>query len=87
MISFKRKDQQLLCIIEDNGIGLKESLKLKDNKKDHYSIAIENINKRISLLNEKFSLEYKLVISDKCDLNEFSDEGTVSTLTIPLDVD
>ncbi len=87
IIRFNQQDQQLLCIIEDNGIGIKESLKLKDNKKDHYSLAIENINKRIILLNEKFSLEYKLKISDKSDLNKFTDNGTVSTLTIPLDVD
>lgn len=87
LISFKQQDQKLLCIIEDNGVGLKESLKNKDTEKTHYSMAIENINNRISLLNEKFFLEYKLEISDKSELDGSDGNGTIATLTIPLDVE
>lgn len=84
-LSFMKKQHELICIIEDNGIGLNQSFENKQHEKNHHSIAIENINKRISLLNEKFLLSYKLEMADKKDLSGYTGSGTVVTLTIPID--
>ena len=83
-ISFIKKDNSLLCIIEDNGIGLNRSIENKQRTNNHQSIAVENINKRISLLNEKFILSYKLEMADKSGMHGYAGSGTVVTLTIPL---
>ena len=84
-LSFIKKGYELYCIIEDNGIGLNKSLENRQQVKNHHSIAIDNINKRIVLLNEKFLLSYKLEIADKSSLEGYKGSGTVVTLVIPLD--
>ena len=83
-ISFTKKGHSLLCIIEDNGIGINQSLQNKPHEKNHHSIAIENITKRIELLNEKFLLSYKLQMADKTTLPGYTGSGTIVTLTIPI---
>ncbi|MEO6670667.1 MAG: histidine kinase [Ferruginibacter sp.] len=86
-ISFKQQQQELLCMIEDNGVGFRQSLKNKKTDNDHHSIAVQNINKRIELLNEKFSMQYKLVISDKSEIPGDDSSGTIAALTVPLDIE
>jgi ligand-binding sensor domain-containing protein len=86
-LSFIQKGNILSCMIDDNGIGIKQSMSKKIDAPGHQSIAISNINKRIELLNKKFSLEYKLDISDKTDLPGYRENGTVAVLTIPIDIE
>ena len=92
-IDFKKSDSpgkqtnQLVCIIEDNGIGINESLKNKKNSPDkHHSVGIENVNNRIRLLNEKYNLQSSVTIEDKSELSDYSGTGTVVTLWIPLEI-
>jgi two-component sensor histidine kinase len=78
---------QLVCIIEDNGIGINESLKNKKNSPDkHHSVGIENVNNRIHLMNEKYNLKSSVSIEDKSELPAYSGTGTVVTLRIPLEI-
>lgn len=86
-IDFKQENSQLICIIEDNGIGINESLKNKKKSNDiHHSVGIENVNNRIRLLNEKYNLRSSVTIEDKNDLAGYSGTGTVVILRIPLDI-
>ncbi|MGZ8558583.1 MAG: histidine kinase, partial [Chitinophagaceae bacterium] len=92
-IDFKRyqapngQNTQLACIIEDNGIGINESLKNKmDSDVMHQSVGIENINNRIRLLNEKYKLQCSVTIEDKSNLHNYSGTGTVVTLRTPLEI-
>ena len=82
-----KQTNQLVCIIEDNGIGINESLKNKKNSPDkHHSVGIENVNNRIRLLNEKYNLQSSVTIEDKSELSDYSGTGTVVTLWIPLEI-
>ena len=78
---------QLVCTIEDNGVGINESLKNKKNSPDkHHSVGIENVNNRIRLMNEKYNLQSSVTIDDKFELPGYSGTGTLVTLRIPLDI-
>lgn len=78
---------QLACIIEDNGIGINQSLRNKKNNEDlHHSVGIENINNRIRLLNEKYNLQSSVTIEDKSDLQSYTGTGTVITIRTPLEI-
>lgn len=84
-IDFKKQGGQLLCIVEDDGIGIRQSLKNKVNgSKTHHSVGIENIAKRIRLLNEKYALSCSVHIHDKADLDSYTGSGTVVQLLLPF---
>ena len=84
-IDFKKTGKQLLCIIEDNGIGIEASLQQKQQAgSQHVSVGISNIKNRIQLLNEKYNLRSLLSIEDKSNLPFFKTSGTLVTLRLPL---
>lgn len=83
-ISFRKKENELVCIVEDNGIGIEESLRKKENIHNQPSVGIENIRQRIGLLNEKYNLHSALTISDKSELHPNNGTGTLVTLHLPI---
>ena len=93
-VEFFKQNHQLICIIDDNGIGINQSLenKKKSNwQKDasdnlHSSVGIENIKNRIYLLNEKYKLKSSIVIQDKKDISHGKETGTLVTLHLPLEI-
>jgi LytS/YehU family sensor histidine kinase len=86
-ISFKRLNNQLVCIIDDNGIGIERSLKSK-NQSDHFHnpFGIANVKNRIHLLNEKYNLESSVNIKDKSNVPVAGESGTLVTLYLPLEI-
>lgn len=87
-IEFKTHHRQLLCVVEDNGMGIRQSLRNKaSGSKVHHSVGIENIVHRIGLLNEKYKLNSNIQIHDKTDLDGYDGPGTVVHLLLPLQID
>jgi sensor histidine kinase YesM len=83
-IRFFRDTGQLVCEIEDNGIGIRQSLRNKAaGHKTHRSVGLNNIQERIALLNEKYRIRCALVIRDKTDIPGQTDTGTIITLAFP----
>jgi ligand-binding sensor domain-containing protein/two-component sensor histidine kinase len=78
---FIRQNGQLLCEVSDNGIGIDEALRSKEQNKLHKSIGISNIRQRIRLLNEKYNLESELVLEDR---KGSMHTGTLAILRLPL---
>jgi len=86
-IDFKKENNQLACIISDNGIGINQSMKNKiEGNELHHSVGIENIHNRLRLLNEKHTLQSSLSIQDKSTLAHADEQGTIVTLRIPLEI-
>ncbi len=84
-IRFLQKEEQLLCIIEDTGIGIEASLqKKKASPFDHHSFGIENVKHRIQVLNEKYNLQSSLAIEDKSFSAAYTGTGTIVTLRLPI---
>jgi LytS/YehU family sensor histidine kinase len=83
-IQFYRDANQLVCEIEDNGIGIRQSLNNKTaSHHPHRSVGISNIQQRIAVLNEKYRIRCSLNIRDKSDLPDRTDTGTIITLIFP----
>jgi LytS/YehU family sensor histidine kinase len=83
-ISFEQEQQQLTCTIEDNGIGIRESSKLKQNNKSpHQSVGLENLRKRIKIINEKYDTACSLVITD---LKEAGINGNGTRVVLKLNL-
>jgi ligand-binding sensor domain-containing protein len=82
-IRFKRKDDQLICIVEDNGIGIENSLRNKQDQ-NHHSVGIANVCQRIQVLNEKYNLSSSVVIEDKSKFYPGNESGTKITLHLPV---
>lgn len=83
-ISYSLSNDTLILKIEDNGIGIEASKKLKDKKaSEHKSLAMVITKERIDILNNrKGSVKYSLKVEDIFDSGKVS--GTSVTFTIPV---
>jgi putative methionine-R-sulfoxide reductase with GAF domain len=69
-ISFSRRDGKILCAVEDNGIGVQQSEKLRSKQRPlHRSIGLENLRRRIRIINEKYGTDCSLEITDLSERN------------------
>jgi putative methionine-R-sulfoxide reductase with GAF domain len=83
-VSFTKKEEKITCIIEDNGIGILQSQKMKEqNKNNHRSVGLDNIRNRVKILNEKYRAECKLTITDLSELHN-NQSGTRATLQFTI---
>lgn len=79
-LSINLNEDNLIIVIEDNGIGITESQKLKtEHQKNKSSVSTNNINKRIELLNQL----YQFVLHSKTE-NLYQNTGTRVTLSVPF---
>lgn len=83
-IRFTRKKNELICIVEDDGIGIETSLNNKEAKLNYQSVGISNIKHRIQVLNEKYDLQSTVDIKDKSGLHLNGDTGTIVTLQLTI---
>ena len=80
-LSMQREGKQLRVSIEDNGIGIEESKKLKtENQKSHKSRGFSNMQERIGLLNGLYG--FKIVLDVQSPMN--AEGGTVVAYLLPL---
>lgn len=84
-ITFRQTDDVLVCEIEDNGVGIETSRKLKENSvKIHKSMALEISKKRLETLEELIKKKIHLAIKE-IKTKENGSEGTKVTLELPLE--
>ena len=84
-IRFYRTADQLVCEIDDNGIGILESQKNKSSlRPTHHSLGISNIQGRLAVLNEKYKMNCSLIIRDKSELPGMHGSGTLVTLRLNI---
>ena len=84
-IRFYKSGEQLICEIEDNGIGIKQSKESKSILRPaHKSLGISNIHERLAVLNEKYKMNCSLTITDKTELQGQSESGTIAVLRLNI---
>jgi two-component system sensor histidine kinase YesM len=65
-LKFKKEGNKTIVIIDDNGIGLTESKKIKTkNQKLHESLGLKNVQERIRLLNDIHSSNIRFELKEK----------------------
>jgi ligand-binding sensor domain-containing protein len=84
-VDFSKKGETLVCMIDDNGMGIRQSQKNNAENNRHYrSHGIANIRNRVELLNEKYDLKGRFTIEDKKEIDAGS--GTLVTLHLPIEI-
>lgn len=83
-IQFTEQANRITCVVQDNGIGIRQSEKLrKEKNKQHHSLGLENLRKRIHIMNEKYDLDCRLDIQD---LEETGGTGNGTRVTLTLNI-
>jgi ligand-binding sensor domain-containing protein len=67
IIQFYRENSTLVCRIDDNGIGLSKAA--GEPKPEHRSSGLDNIKKRIELLNQKHHASFNMLIAESMGKN------------------
>jgi len=76
-VRFYRNGEYVVCEVEDFGVGI--HARSRDNPaKEHHSVALDNIRKRMELLNKKYAADYRLDLIDKSEITP--GKGTIVRL-------
>jgi ligand-binding sensor domain-containing protein len=87
IVSFLKQGDKLACVINDNGMGILQSEKNKQQSAaKHQSMGIKNIKDRIRLLNEKYNFGVSMSILDKSTIAGETGSGTLVTILFPLQI-
>lgn len=83
-VAFTKQDDKITCTIEDNGIGILQAEKLKENNRSGYrSVGLENIRNRIKIINEKYKADCCFRITDLKEIT-VTGSGTRAVLCFNL---
>jgi len=81
-ISFTREGEKVICTVTDNGIGLQRSAMMKLRQRPmHRSAGLENLKKRIRIINEKFDTDCTLQVAD-LEEPQLGRQGTKAVLAL-----
>ena len=84
-IRFSSSGEQLICEIEDNGIGINQSKKNRSSLRPaHRSLGVTNIHERLVVLNEKYKMNCSLTITDRSELPGHNESGTLAILRLSI---
>lgn len=83
-ISFHYKNNILECIVDDDGIGRKKAMEIKEAKMDkHTSLGLSITGKRVSLIYQESGRTATVEVKDKTDTNGNA-QGTTVILQLPF---
>jgi ligand-binding sensor domain-containing protein/anti-sigma regulatory factor (Ser/Thr protein kinase) len=82
-ISFSRYEGNIVCKIEDNGVGFIRAKALDSRPGDHESMGMKITDGRIATINELYNTHITVNISDKNTLQGYG-QGTIVTIIIPV---
>lgn len=82
MIRISKKDQILICSVEDNGIGRMATMEINKKRSDHKSLGTKITQKRIDLINSLDQSKINIQYVDLFDPNGVA-SGTKVELSIP----
>ncbi|MBE7173927.1 MAG: histidine kinase [Williamsia sp.] len=83
-VSFNQEQNKITCTVEDNGIGIRQSEKLRQSHRPmHRSVGLENLRNRIKIINEKYHTDCSLHITDLKE-SGINGSGTRAVLQLNL---
>jgi len=82
LIFTPNNNNELLCIVQDNGIGRNKAKLIHHRRSNHKSTGLENITERINLLNRLYRTHIRLIVKD-LQSKENEVQGTRVELYLP----
>jgi tetratricopeptide (TPR) repeat protein len=83
-VELQLHDDQILCTVEDNGIGRAKAMQIKQQKNNnHQSMGTNITESRLKLVNELYGKSMKVVYTDLLD-NRGEPAGTKIEINIPI---
>jgi len=84
MVGLQLQDDQIICTVEDNGIGREKALEINRQKNiNHKSLGTNITESRLRLVNELYGKKMKVVYTDLVDSNG-DPAGTKVEINIPI---
>jgi len=84
-IRFLKKENQVICEVDDNGVGIRHTLQKQTGKLSaHQSLGIINIKERLTILNEKYHMKCSVQIADKSEIQLSGENGTLAVLQLSI---
>ena len=81
-VRIRRKEELIVCEVEDNGVGRKVAAELKSlYRKEHRSKGMELLSKRFSLLSKEYGSDIQTIVEDLHDNGTAL--GTKVSITVP----
>ncbi len=84
-VNLKRDENNVICEVEDNGVGREKSREIEKNKHHHNSHGMSITSKRIELLNKRKKRKTQVNVLDLFDENKKA-TGTRVQIIVPLDL-
>ncbi len=83
-VGLQLHDDQIICIIQDNGIGRSKAMEIKQQKNEnHRSLGTNITESRLRLVNELYGKSMKVIYTDLVDENN-EPAGTKVEINIPI---
>jgi len=84
LVEIQLQHDQILCTIEDNGIGRAKAMEIKQKKNDnHHSLGTNITESRLKLVNELYGKNMKVHYTDLLD-ESGEPAGTKVEINIPI---
>jgi LytS/YehU family sensor histidine kinase len=83
-ISFSIRNKQLVCIIDDNGVGFSQAAEMEKRTTVHRSLGMEITKNRIETIGQLYNMHIGISIRDKDTTNTKAATGTEVQIIIPL---
>lgn len=83
-INIVKRENSLICVIEDNGIGREKAMEIKRNKiETHQSLGTKITEKRLELINSLYKQDMKIIYTDLTDSDGHAN-GTKVEISLPV---
>ena len=81
-VEFKKEKGSVICIVEDNGVGINTTLEKKEKNQNNLSMAMENVRERLKIIGELNDSTWEIRTVDK-SVADASVTGTIVTIIFP----
>ena len=81
-LDFKKENGAIVCIVEDNGVGINAKPGNSEKSQNNLSLAMKNVTERLKIISELNNSIWSIKTEDKSGANPLH-QGTIITIVFP----